>query len=121
MKMKMLLVLVLLGCCSCKKNDDATAEQSTATTFNSTQWKTKEDQDYPYREAMLNDLINSNPLKGLTKEAVLQLLGTPDRVDSSYLFYTITQERLQFFPLHTKTLVVKLSDQGIVEWRKIHE
>ena len=77
--------------------------------------------DYPYRNEMLKDLVYNVALKGSKKEEVIDLLGQPDRSDSSYLFYAIAQERIGFFPLHTKTLVIKLTKDSTVEWRKIHE
>jgi hypothetical protein len=89
--------------------------------FDKTKWRTKDDNDYPYRDKMLNDLITNVKLKGLKKDEIIDLLGQPDRSDSSYLFYRIAQTRIGFFPLHTKTLVIKLTMDGTVEWRKIHE
>lgn len=77
--------------------------------------------DYLYRNEMLKDLISNHSLKGLKKDELIDLLGPPDRIDSGYLFYMIAQKRLYFFPLHTKTLVIKLAKDSTVEWRKIHE
>lgn len=89
--------------------------------FNKIKWGTKDDKDYPYRDKMLDDLISNVNLKGLKKEEVINMLGQPDRIDNSYLFYRIAQKRMGFFPLHTKTLVIKLTSDSTVEWRKIHE
>lgn len=77
--------------------------------------------DYPYRDKMLKDLITNHLLRGVKKEELVNMLGQPGRSDSDYLFYTIAQERLGFFPLHTKSLVIKLTKDSTVEWRKIHE
>ncbi len=89
--------------------------------FDKTKWSIKDATDYPYRDKMLNDLITNEKLKGLKKKEVIDLLGRPDRIDSSYLFYRIAQQRIGFFPLHTKTLVIKLTKDSTVEWRKIHQ
>lgn len=75
--------------------------------------------DYPYRKQMLDDLISNQQLKGLKKDSVFHLLGQPDRTDSNYLFYRISQKRIGFFPLQTRTLVIKFTNDT-VEWRKIH-
>lgn len=69
---------------------------------------------------MLKDLIDNHPLNGIRKEELIDLLGQPDRSDKGYLFYSIAQRRIYFFPLQTKTLVIKLARDSTVEWRKIH-
>jgi hypothetical protein len=108
------LLFLLLLCFGCKNtsNENNKKEVSSEIKFDATKWKIKTDKDYPFREAMLNDLISPNQLKclkSLKKDQILALLGPPDRVDKNYLFYLVSQEHLQFFPLHTTTLVVKLS------------
>ncbi|MGN6531995.1 MAG: hypothetical protein ACTHK0_09605 [Ginsengibacter sp.] len=78
--------------------------------------------EYPYRNRMVKDLIANQSLKGLKKEDVISLLGEPTRTDSSYLFYMVDQTLFaNFFPLHTKTLVIKIGKDSTVEWRKIHQ
>lgn len=78
--------------------------------FDKTKWETKQNSDYPFRNKIVKELMNNDTLKRLKKEQIINMLGQPDREDNGYLFYTIAQERLGFFPLHTKTLVIKLSD-----------
>lgn len=71
---------------------------------------------------MLKDLNTNYKLNGLKKDAVLNLLGEPNRTDSGYLFYTILQPYiLNTMPLSNKSLVIKFTKHGTVEWRKIHE
>ncbi len=89
--------------------------------FDQTKWLTKNDDDYPYRDKMLDDLVSNVTLKGLKYNELVGLLGAPDRKDSSYLFYRVAQQRIGLFPLHTKTLVIKFAKDSTVEWRKIHE
>lgn len=113
MQIKKLLLLLLLCCVACKR----VSEEK----FDTVKWKTKHEMDYPYRNNMLNDLMAHYELHGLKLDELVALLGYPDRSDSGYLFYTIAQERWGFFPLHTKTLVIKLTRDSAVEWRKIHE
>ena len=76
---------------------------------------------YPYRDKILNDLIGSVKLHGLKKDSVENLLGEPNRRDSGYLFYLIKQDRFGGLVVHTKTLVIKLTRDSTVEWRKIHQ
>lgn len=77
--------------------------------------------DYPYRDNMLKDLLAKDTLHRVKKDSLLSLLGSPDRRDSNYLFYMIAQRRLGVLPLHTKTMVIKLTKDSAVEWVKIHE
>ena len=126
MKTKIWIVFILLGCFACKNNSDENRvtenkENESEMVFDKTKWKTKINLDYPYRDIMLNSLFVNDTLKKLKKQEVLNMLGKPDRIDSLYLFYRITQERISFFPLHTKTLVIKLSKDNTVKSVMIHE
>lgn len=89
--------------------------------FESTKWKEKKDRDYPYRAAMLDDLIDNDKLKKLKHNEILDLLGEPDRSDSLYLFYRVDQKRLYSWPIHTTTLVIKLKEDNTVHWVKVHK
>jgi hypothetical protein len=130
MKLKFLSAILFLSCLACshaKEEKSDTPESGTRTDieFDKTKWRIKEvndfnQPDYPHRNEMLKDLINHQRLNGLKKNELLDLLGQPDQIDSGYLFYQVSQRRLYFFPLHTKTLVIKLDRDSTVEWRKIH-
>jgi hypothetical protein len=126
MQKRIYVLFILLGCLACnttseKKSDSSDEPATTDIEFDKTKWATKDDADYPYRNQMLKDLLDNQKLKGLKRDSVLDLLGEPDRTDSSYLFYLIEQKRLKFIPLHTKTMVIKLSQDSTVNWVKIHE
>jgi outer membrane protein assembly factor BamE (lipoprotein component of BamABCDE complex) len=121
MKTKILILILTLSCFACKNVAETTDEGKTEMAFDKTKWKVKHDKDYPYRAKMLNNLMTTDTLKTLKKEGVLALLGEPSRTDTNYLFYTVSQERAGFWPLHTKTLVIKFSKDNLVEWVKIHE
>ncbi|MEO6132366.1 MAG: hypothetical protein ABIQ02_10995 [Saprospiraceae bacterium] len=146
--MKLLILFLFLGCFACKntikkntenektealhglaadsskwktRNEKENTETSNEREFDLAKWKTKDKNDYPYREEMYKEVLYSDSFRRLKKEAVLDMLGMPDKVDSLYLFYLVAQKRIGFFPLNSKTLVIKLSDDGSVEWVKIHE
>jgi hypothetical protein len=123
MQLKVLLLLLAVCCLACNngKAKKTVSETTTAIEFDTTKWKTKDGDDYPYRDELLTYLTTNNKLKGWKKDSVIAFLGQPDKIDSNYLFYSIAQKRLGFFPLHTKTLVIKLAADSTVEWRKIHE
>ncbi|MPT36411.1 hypothetical protein [Flavobacterium sp. WV_118_3] len=117
------LVLTCLACQNTEKTNPIERQKETrkVMSFDKEKWAVKSDAAYAYRAMMLQDLIDSKRLKQLKKAAVLELLGTPDRTDSLYLFYTILQKRALFFPLQTKSMVIKLKENDSVEWVKIHE
>lgn len=124
MPIRFLIVFLSLCFLSCKKEDRTETDKKETipvAVFDKIKWKTKENRDYPYRDKMLDYLMTSDTLKKLKKEEVLNLLGQPDRIDSAYLFYRINQQRLYFFPLHTKTLVIKLKENDSVKSVMIHE
>ena len=110
--------MLLFYCFACKNGAEINEEH-----FDKTKWAIKEDNKYPYRDKMLKDLIDNYTLHGLTRDSILNLLGEPTRTDSGYLFYTVSQRFVADIPvpLHTKSLVIKFTNEGRVEWRKIHE
>lgn len=89
--------------------------------FDKDQWNQKKDMDYIYRDKMLNDLIENVRLKGLNQAEIIALLGEPQRTDNGHLFYPISSKHIGLWTFHAKTLVIKLDENGLVEWRKIHE
>jgi hypothetical protein len=117
------LFLFVLGCKKEAKEKPVavTSEINTTKEFDKRKWNEKAGKDYPYRDDMVDDLIANQHLKELKRNEVIDLLGEPDRIDSLYLFYKISQERLGSWPLHTKTLVIKLSQDGTIDWIKIHK
>jgi hypothetical protein len=123
--MKIILYFLLLFCLACKNDTEQTPETTkkevaTDTLFDKEKWKVKDGYSYAYRDKMLHDLVYNVPLKGLKKSEVLELLGLPNRINNNYLFYIIDEKRAFFFPLHVRTLVIKLDKANTVEWRKIH-
>jgi hypothetical protein len=89
--------------------------------FDASKWSVKKDMDYPFRNQMLHDLMENDTLKKMKKDSILELLGQPERINENHLYYMIEQERLGFWPLHSKFLVIKFDDNGDVVFVKIHE
>lgn len=100
---------------------DSNRKPETVMAFDAAKWKTKKGDDYPFRNKMYLDLLTNAKLKRLKKESVIEMLGEPDRMDSDYLFYRINQEHIGFFPLHTKTLIVKLSNDSTANKVMLHK
>lgn len=124
----LLLLPLFLGCVEDPEGkSELVAASNTETVFEADKWKVKVGGDYPYRDKMLEDLMNSRQIVGdkglrdLEREQILELLGEPDRIDTNYLFYRVEQMRLGLWPIHTKTMVIELSENNQVNWVKIHE
>ena len=123
--MKVGVFIIFLGILACGTGREETAEsedkkQDQEITFDPVKWKTKEGVDYPYREGMLNELVYNDTIRTLTKGELLDLLGKPDRINENHLYYNIAQTRVGTWPLNTKTLVIKISEEGTIVWIKIH-
>ncbi|MEO5776281.1 MAG: hypothetical protein ABIQ27_05215 [Flavobacterium sp.] len=118
MKTKFLIACFILCCLSCKDNKEEISKKN----FDTTLWKAKdEDDNYNYRDEMLEDLVYKVKLKGLTKKEVIAKLGEPDRINEDYLYYEVLAKEIGAFPLHKKFLVLKLAKDNTVEWRKIKD
>lgn len=117
------LLLIVLACNTEKDKKSASVYHGAIAeiSFDKTKWKFKEGLDYPYRDKMLNSIVYNDTVRALNKDEILDLLGEPDRSNDGYLYYMISQRRLGFWPLHTKTLVIKLSGDTTIDWIKIHE
>jgi hypothetical protein len=128
MKIKLISLLILLGIVSCqnqtqKETQYAKIKRQGEMKFDQERWQTKEGKNYPYRDKMVNDIVYNDTIRTLSRKEILELLGPPSyyREDTNYLYYTIRQKRLFSWPLHTKTMVVKLKNEDTIEWIKIHE
>ncbi len=124
--MRILILFLLFLTISCKDNSQESTnltEQTVAKEhlFDALKWKIKKEDAYPYRSQMLDDLVYNVPLKGLTKEELLTVLGPADRTDGDYLFYTIAMDHVMGYPLNSTNLVIKIGADGKVAWRKIHK
>ena len=119
-------ILLILTCFACSNAEDgrpfkAGDENEEKIKFDKTQWQVKDLEDYPFRNAMVDDLIKSRILKPLSRDQILELLGIPTRTNENYLYYMVAQTRLGAWPLHTKTLVIKIPEDGSENLIMIHE
>jgi hypothetical protein len=122
--LKRILIIPLLLCClACNSGKENSDIEEAKIPFDETKWETKKGEDYLYRDRMLEDLIGNETFREYTSDEVLERLGVPDyyRDDSSYLYYRITEDRIGFLTLKTKTLVIKLSEDNRISWMKVHE
>lgn len=115
MKTKILMIFLVILCFAC------IIESETEISFDKTKWSLKEGKDYPYRNSMYNNVLYNDTIRNLTKKEILNLLGKSDRSNEDFIYYMIAQERLAFWPLHSKFLVFKFKDENTIEWIKVHE
>ncbi|WP_297096226.1 hypothetical protein [uncultured Draconibacterium sp.] len=124
--LQLLSIIVFAFCVACNsevKNYEEGMQDKPASelVFDKTKWQTKEGRKYPYRDKIVNDLVYNDTIRTLQKPQILDLLGEPDRSNENYIYYLIKQERLIFWPLHSKFMVVKFTDDSSVEWIRIHQ
>lgn len=114
------LIILLFMLVGCSHSNETPNEMA----FNELQWQTMEDNRYPYRDLMLNDLIYDKKIRKLDRDELIATLGEPDytRDDPNYLHYRIDKKNIGSWTLKTKTLVIKIDDtNNSIEWMKIHE
>ena len=113
MKIQFLMVfffVFFIGCTTPKKDTSSLKKLKSENEmlFDKEKWNTKEGQDYPYRDKMLNNIVYNDSVRALTKVEILKHLGEPNRSAENHLYYTIT-------------LVIKFTENNTVDWFKIHE
>jgi len=113
-----ILVISLVSFTACNNKNDA--EAGTYTKFDKTKWLTKEGEAYPYRDDMLQNLVDSVNLKNISYDSLINILGQPDRINEGHLYYNISRKEMGAVTLGSKTFVIKLKADSTVEWRKIH-
>lgn len=89
--------------------------------FEKTNWQIQKDGDYVFRPQMVHDVLYNDTIRSLNKNQIINILGKPDKINEGHLYYTIAQKRMGTWPLHTRTLVIKLTEEETVEWVKLHE
>lgn len=117
MKLSWLLIVTILFCIACKTKPKETTEK-----FDTTRWSLQEDNEYPHRKKMLNDLITNHLPHGMQKEEILHLLGQPGYSINGHLYYPVSAIHIPGIPIPfgVKTLVIKLNKDSTLEWRKTH-
>ena len=128
MKTRIFAILLLVCCLACNKGrenytEDMKRKPYSEMVFDKAKWQTKDAEDYPYRDKMLNDVVYNDTVRTLNRDEIIDLLGEPSyyRNSKNFLYYTITQTRLGPWPLHTRSMVIKLSENNTIDWIKIHE
>ena len=103
------------------KNTLMVDEATTQIPFDAEKWSVKDGWSYTYRDMMLDDVVTNQAFRSLSTAEIIDRLGEPTRINEGHLYYRIAQKRAVLWPLHTKTLVIKMNNQDSVEWMKIHQ
>lgn len=120
--MKIIFVfLIMLTCFSaCKEKAEPISSEVPEQKFDKNKWQIKEGEHYLHRKSMYKDVLYSNEIRSKSKEEVLGLLGEADRHEANHYYYNISSKKMGAWTLSSSTLVIKFSDEGDVEWIKLH-
>lgn len=120
--MSIYLALIIIICFGCKtENTEFKKNDQDEIVFDKVKWKIKDGKDYLYRDNMFRSVIYNDTIRTLNKEQLFELLGDPDYSREGHHYYRITENRLGFWTLTTKTMVIKFTNDSTIEWIKIHE
>ena len=92
--------------------------------FDKDKWAYRGDMEFPYREEMLTDLLESHPLRGLSYSQLINTLGKPDQVGSTNYqvnYDILTEYGSDIDPIHSKLLEISLSTDSMVTGHKVQE
>ena len=126
MNIKLFILMLFMGLLACKADRENFTpgmknKPKSEMAFDKEKWSLKECKTYPYRDKMLNAVLYSDTLRTLNENEITQLLGQPDRLNQDFIYYRVKQTRLLFWPLHTRSLVLKFNDDSTIQWIKVHE
>lgn len=108
-----ILTLLVFGLSSCKKKMPFTRDG----------WNDGDGLDFPNRYMMVEDLMATHKLKGMTYKQVVRLLHSPQRhshTDKSF-YYDITLEMKGIDTAYFKGLLFKLNDDSVVTDVRVFE
>ncbi len=126
MKAQLLFAVIFFLTSSCQsdadqKAQDVTVSEPTPLAFDRTKWLEKEGDRYLYRMEMLHDVVYNDTIRNLTKTELTALLGAPDRDIDGHLYYDIERKGIGSWTMHLTSMVVKIKNDSLIEWIKIHE
>jgi hypothetical protein len=113
------LLMLLTAIYSCR-------EPAIKRPFDKQDWEYKDDMEYPYRNAMVDDLIEGKKLPRLSYTQMINLLGRPQGRgdDTSTVYYEVVVDYgNDIDPVYTKSLVITIANDSTVskaaikEWR----
>lgn len=117
------IIISLVSCNNARESnsDSDNSAREAGMAFDKSKWTLKEGRDYLYRDMMLHNIVYNDTVRSLKEGEILKLFGEPDRQTEGYYYYTASQKRLGSWPLHTKSMVIKFTNDSTIEWIKIHK
>lgn len=118
--------ILIMSALACQSDAEPKEDQETApdvvvdSVFDREKWLTVEDDQYPYREQMVHDVLYNDTIRDLTKDQLTGLLGEPNDLREGHLYYNISRSNLGGWTLTAKTLVIKLDNDSSIAWIKLH-
>jgi len=111
-KRTILFCLVLAALTACHTHDN----------FSTEKWLNGDGLQFPYRDNILDDLIQHHKLKGMTYKEVQHLLGDPDGVDSTGFHYQVieTFNNMRKHD-HIKNLVFYMGKDSIITKYEVYD
>lgn len=93
--------------------------------FEGRKWKEERDLEfYPFREQMLNDIIQNKRFVGLSYRTAFDSLGQPENYNmkkDNELWYSVTTEYGTIDPVYTKHLVLTLDKDSTIKKIEVRE
>lgn len=102
------LVLLTLAACSHHKK------------FNREDWDYGDGLEFPFRNNMVDDLLQNQKLKGLKYQEVIHLLHRPQLSSATEMVYDIDEINKPKHPRYVKKLILSLKDSVVTD-AKIYE
>jgi outer membrane protein assembly factor BamE (lipoprotein component of BamABCDE complex) len=90
--------------------------------FDAVAWRAQDDA-HPVRDAMVDDLVRSGRLKGMTRAQVVDLLGEPtptDKFRDYDMVYWLGPDRT-YTPIDSSWLVITLADGRVKDDQRIED
>jgi outer membrane protein assembly factor BamE (lipoprotein component of BamABCDE complex) len=104
--------------------DVALAGCNNASKFDREKWRYGDGLNYPLREDMVEDLMNTYHFKGMTYRQVIDSLGRPQNRDTLQLVYQVLDNSFDYLrkkPIRKKNLVIYFSKDSVVTKAEIYD
>ncbi|WP_183562372.1 hypothetical protein [Mucilaginibacter sp. SP1R1] len=88
--------------------------------FDRTDWDYGDGLAFPYRDGMVNDLLQNQKLKGLRYQEVIHLLHRPQLSSKTEMIYDVDEATVPGKSRYVKQLILSLKDSVVTD-AKIYE
>ncbi len=106
-----IMLFAVTGCSNAKK-------------FDREKWNYGDGLNFPLRDEIVDNLLTTHQLKGMTYRQVIDTLGRPQRRDTLQLSYQIIDNSFEYSrkkPIHKKSLILYFSRDSVVVKTEVYE